>query len=111
MARWSFLTNHGLVLTFIGRHPDSTGLEIAQAVGITERAARAIVANLEAEGYIARERVGRRTRYRIDTRRPLRLLGERAVPVGALLAVLWSEEVSGGESDAPPPGPPAEAVE
>ncbi len=41
MADWSFLTNHGLVLVYVGRQPDSTGLEIAQAVGITERAVRA----------------------------------------------------------------------
>ena len=64
MAPWSFLTNYGLVLTYIGHYPDSTGLEIARAVGITERAARKIVADLLAEGYIEREKVGRRNRYR-----------------------------------------------
>ena len=45
MAAWSFLTNHALVLTYIDGHPESTGLQIAQAVGITERATR----NLEAQ--------------------------------------------------------------
>ena len=92
MASWSFLTNHGLVLAHLGGHPDSTGLEIARAVGITERAARAIVAALRAEGYVAREKVGRRNRYRVDAARPLRLPGDRAVPVGALLEVLGRDE-------------------
>lgn len=88
MATWSFLTNHGLVLTFIGGHPDSTGLEIAQAVGITERAVRKILAVLQAEGYIALEKVGRRNRYRINTALPLRPRGQRAVTVGELLELL-----------------------
>lgn len=88
MAKSNFLTNHGLVLTYIGRHPDSTGLEIAQAVGITERAARKIIADLGSDGYIEWEKVGRRNMYRINTHRPLQHLGERAVTVGELLQLL-----------------------
>lgn len=91
MAPWSFLTNYGLVLTYIGRYPDSTGLEIAQAVGITERAARKIVADLLSEGYIEREKVGRRNRYRLNTVLPLRHPGERAITVGELLGLLWRD--------------------
>ena len=48
MPEWSFLTNHALVLLHVSHWPDSTGLEIAQAVGITERATRRIVDDLEA---------------------------------------------------------------
>jgi len=92
MASWSFLTNHGLVLTFIGRYPDSTGLEIAQAVGITERAARKIVADLLAEGYVEWERVGRRNSYRLNTHLPLRHPAERTATVGELLGLLWREK-------------------
>ena len=92
MASWSFLTNHGLVLTYIGRYPDSTGLEIAQAVGITERAARKIVADLLAEGYIELEKVGRRNRYRLDAHQPLRHPGERTATVGELLDLLWRDD-------------------
>ena len=88
MAGWTFLTNHGLVLTYIGRHPDSIGLEIAQAVGITERAARKIVADLLTEAYIERDKVGRRNRYRLNAKQPLRHPVERAVTVGDLLALL-----------------------
>lgn len=88
MGAWSFLTNHGLVLTYIGRYPDSTGLAIAQAVGITERAARKIVADLLAEAYVEREKVGRRNRYRLNTALPLRHPVERAATVGELLGLL-----------------------
>ncbi|MBI4300509.1 MAG: winged helix-turn-helix transcriptional regulator [Chloroflexi bacterium] len=88
MAQSTFLTNHGLVLTYIGNHRDSTGLEIAQAAGITERAARKIIADLETDGYIERERIGRRNRYRVNATQPLRYLGGHAVTVGELLEVL-----------------------
>jgi DNA-binding transcriptional ArsR family regulator len=88
MASWSFLTNHALVLLHIVRQRDSTGLEIAQAVGITERAVRKIVAELQAAGYIEREKIGRRNRYRVDIHRPLRLVGERELTVGELLAII-----------------------
>lgn len=102
MTLWSFLTNHGLVLTYIGRYPDSTGLEIAEAVGITERAARKIVAQLLAEGYIEREKVGRRNRYRLNAQLPLRHPGERTATVGELLSLLWRED---GSQGAPAVGP------
>src|SRR3990172_308204 len=91
MGSWSFLTNHGLLLTYIGRYPDSTGLAMAQAVGITERAVRTIVADLLAAAYIQREKVGRRNRYRLNTALPLRHPVERAATVGELLGLLWRE--------------------
>ncbi len=100
MASWSFLTNHGLVLTYIGRYPDSTGLEIAQAVGVTERAARNIVADLLAEGYIEREKVGRRNSYRLNADLPLRHPGERTATVGELLDLLWRDD-NGREASQP----------
>ncbi len=92
MASWSFLTNHALLLAHINRRSDSTGLEIAQAVGITERAARKIIADLQEAGYIEAERVGRRNRYRIDVRRPLGRIGERELTVGELLDLIWGRD-------------------
>lgn len=62
MPSWSFLTNHALVLVHIGRRPDGTGIELAQAAGITERAVRNIVADLHGAGYIEREKIVRRNR-------------------------------------------------
>jgi DNA-binding transcriptional regulator PaaX len=54
-------------------------------VGITERAVQAIVADLEAGGYLRRERVGRRNRYTLDPDQPFRHPAERGRPVGELL--------------------------
>ncbi len=103
MASWSFLTNHGLVLAYLSRHSDSTGLAIAQAVGITERAARKIVADLLAESYVELEKVGRRNRYRLNTSLPLPYKGERSVTVGELMGLLGGDmknlaDVPRGES-------------
>ena len=83
MATWSFLTNHALVLTHLGRQPDSTGIQIAHAVGITERAVRMILAELQAEGYVEPERMGRRNRYRLDLHRPLQQVGGLSLTVAS----------------------------
>ena len=93
MASWGFLTNHALILTIISQRPQSTGVEIAQAVGITERATRKIIADLQAAGYIEAERIGRRNRYRVHLHRPLgrfgaRELTARELTVGELLVLL-----------------------
>lgn len=98
----SFLTNYALVLVHVSRRPDSTGLEIAQGVGITERAARKIVADLKAAGYIDREKVGRRNRYHVDIRRPLARIGDRELTVGQLLEVVLGQEDSVTTEDGPP---------
>lgn len=63
MGKWSFLTNHALVLIHVGQNPRSTLREIAQAVGITERAALSILRSLEQDGLISRRKEGRRNRY------------------------------------------------
>lgn len=92
MVEWSFLTNYGLVLAYIGRHPDSTGREIADAVGVTERAVRKIVNDLRTAGYLEPEKVGRRNRYRVNATQPLRYLSNRAVTVGEMLELLWRDQ-------------------
>ena len=91
MTSWSFLTNHALVLTHISRWPDSRGVEIAHAVGITERATRSIVRDLEAAGYIEREKVGRRNRYRVHIHRLMGGIGERELTVGQLLEMVLGQ--------------------
>ena len=85
-----FLTNHARVLLHISHEPESTGFQIAQAVGITERATRRIIAELQEAGYISAERVGRRNRYRVDIQRSLGRIGERELTVGELVALLRS---------------------
>ena len=57
---WTFLTNHGHILLLISRDPDIRVRELAGRVGITERAAHRIVADLVGAGYLSRTRVGRR---------------------------------------------------
>jgi predicted transcriptional regulator len=85
---WTFLTNHARVLIHISHKAQSTGLEIAQAVGITERAARKIIAELQEAGYITAEKIGRRNEYRVDIQRSLGRIGEREVTVGELVSLL-----------------------
>ena len=92
MPQWSFLTNHARVLLHVSLIPESTGLEIAQAVGITERATRKIIADLNAAGYLEREKFGRRNRYHVDSQRPVDRIRDRDITVGRLLDLLWAPE-------------------
>ena len=72
MAEWSFITNHGLVLATIARHPQSTAREIGDSVGITERSTHKIINDLEEAGYITKIKVGRNNRYHIHPDVPLK---------------------------------------
>ena len=62
---WKFFTNHALVLLAVAADPEILLREIAEAVGITERAAHRIIGDLEDGGYISRERKGRRNYYQV----------------------------------------------
>jgi hypothetical protein len=86
--RWTFLTNHAHVLICIANEDDVRGRDIAERVGITERAAQAIIADLVRDGYVRRTREGRRNRYTINTASPLRHPLEAEHSAGDLLAVL-----------------------
>ncbi len=85
---WTFLTNHSHVLLCIAEDPDIRLREVADKVGITERAVQRIVAELEEGGYVTHERVGRRNHYEVDVDLPLRHPLEDHLAVGALLTVL-----------------------
>jgi MarR family len=85
---WSFLTNHGQVLLCIAHDPGIRLREIGEAVGITERAAHRIVAELAAAGYISRRRDGRRNHYTIKSHLPLPDPLAREQKIGDLLAIL-----------------------
>ena len=86
-STWTFLSNHGHVLVHINRNPDSKVKEIADAVGITERSALSILADLEEAGYISVERVGRRNSYRVTTNKNFRHPMEAQQPISALLRI------------------------
>lgn len=85
MAEWTFLTNHGHAMVMLARDPEARIRDIAQGVGITERAAQRIVGDLVDAGYLTRERIGRRNRYAIDPSIPLRHPLERDHGIGDLL--------------------------
>lgn len=87
---WTFLTNHAHVLIAIGRDPELRQRDISHAVGITVGAVQKIIQELEAGGYIQREKVGRRNRYSLDTSLPLRHPLESNHTVGDLIATLDS---------------------
>jgi len=85
---WTFLTNHAQVLLVISRDPTARMRDIAEAVGITERAAQRIVGDLVDEGYVARRRVGRRNEYELNADARLRHPLARDHQVGEILDVL-----------------------
>ena len=85
---WVFLTNHAHVLLCIARVPDSRTRDIAEQVGITERAAQRIVTELIADGYLTRTKNGRRNRYQINRHGHLRHPVFNDLEIGPLLDVL-----------------------
>src|SRR6185369_2818058 len=89
--KWSLLTTHALVLLCIARNPDTRVREIAQDVGISERGAHQIVADLVDGGYVRRARVGRRNRYAIDERSAIKQAPIRHRKVVSIVALLEAE--------------------
>jgi DNA-binding IscR family transcriptional regulator len=100
-AGWTFLTNHAHVLVCLARAPGLRLREVAQAVGITERAVQRIVADLQRGGYVARERRGRRNGYEVRRDLPLRHALEAHRTIGDLLLLL-------APAPAPAAGPDAD---
>src|SRR3954470_1588414 len=71
MPDYQFLTNHAQVLLCVAHDPGIRLRDIAETVGITERSAHRIVSELVEDGYIARERIGRRNIYKVEAELPL----------------------------------------
>jgi DNA-binding Lrp family transcriptional regulator len=88
MPKWTFITNHGAVLTYIASHPQVAAREIASKLGITERSVRRIVADLEASGYLKKSKMQRINQYEVNTQMPLRRSDNQDIEVGKLLGVL-----------------------
>jgi len=87
-GRWTLLTGHGHVLVEISRHPDARIRDISAAAGLTERTVQAIVADLEADGYLTRRRTGRRTRYTVNHDSLFRHPAQEGLRIGPFLALL-----------------------
>jgi DNA-binding IclR family transcriptional regulator len=95
MREWSFLTNHARALACIADDPGVRIRDIAAALGITERNAFGIVADLTTAGYVLKNKDGRRNRYRIQVHAPLRRDTGRHQTIGQLLAVLVDTKTRG----------------
>jgi len=91
MSQWTFVTNHAVVLSFIARHPMITAHELALEVGISERAIRRIIAELQDGGYLTKKKIGRRIRYQVKHHAPLRHKTQEGKAVDVLLKVLSAQ--------------------
>ena len=90
---WTFITNHGMVLSYIHREPTSTAREIAGEIGVTERTTHKIISDLEREGYLAKRKSGRQNVYSVNPDLPLRHHANKDVKVSDLLEALTSRDL------------------
>lgn len=88
VSEWTFLTNHAHVLICLAQDPNARMRDVAEQVGITERATQRIVTDLVQAGYLERSREGRRNSYRLNPELPLRHPLERSHSVGEIISVL-----------------------
>ena len=99
---WTLLTGHGHVLVEVARDSAARIRDIAAVVGLTERTVQAIVADLEAAGYLIRTRVGRRTTYVVNRDSLFRHPAQDGYRVGPFLALLSAAGDAGpGEGSQP----------
>lgn len=85
---WTFLTNHFHVLVVLARDGESRIRDIAEEVGITQRAVQRIVSELVEEGVINVQKIGRRNSYLIKESVTLKHPLESQHTVGELLNIL-----------------------
>jgi DNA-binding IclR family transcriptional regulator len=85
---WTFLTNHAQVLLCLAEDPDIRLRDVAERVGITERASQRILAELVDAGYVQTTRIGRRNRYTVDREHAMRHSAQLGHDIGTLLQAL-----------------------
>lgn len=88
MGEWTFFSNYGHVLVCLARNREARLRDVAEQVGITERAVQKIVRDLQSAGYISVSKRGRCNRYRINRRKSLRHGLESHCTVGKLLTLV-----------------------
>jgi len=98
-SSWTLLTGHGHVLVEIARNPGARIRDISAVVGLTERTVQAIVADLEATGYLTRARTGRRTRYTVNPDQLFRHGAQDGHRVGPFLDLLTRQGGAAGPED------------
>lgn len=82
---WTFLANHTHILVVLSREPEKRIRDLAEEVGITQRAVQRILAELTSEGVIEIIKDGRRNRYKINRKVRLRHPLESKHTIGELL--------------------------
>jgi DNA-binding MarR family transcriptional regulator len=85
---WTFLTNHTHILICLAENPEMRIRDLADQVGITERAVQRIVAELEQAGAISKVKEGRRNHYAVNTSLPLRHPVEAHCRIGDILEMV-----------------------
>jgi DNA-binding MarR family transcriptional regulator len=83
--KWTFLSNHGRIISYINAHPQDTVQSMANKAGLSIRAVQTILNDLEEEGYLIREKIGRNNNYRVNLYKPLRHHLERRRLLGEIL--------------------------
>ncbi|GAA5147607.1 hypothetical protein GCM10023321_08670 [Pseudonocardia eucalypti] len=81
--------------------------DLAAVIGVTERTVQAIVADLEAAGYVTHTRIGRRNRYTVHENRPFRHPAQDGHLVGPLLDLLAGHKPHESLAQRPPAAEPA----
>jgi DNA-binding MarR family transcriptional regulator len=76
------------VLLILFENPHITAKAVADSLGITERAVRKIIAELEKANYITKEKIGRRVKYTINTVQRLRHQYFQRIVIDKLLQIL-----------------------
>ncbi|MFI8293690.1 helix-turn-helix transcriptional regulator [Streptomyces sp. NPDC085614] len=99
---WTFVTNHARILAMILRDPEIRLRDMAGACRLTERAAQAIVTDLESAGYLTRVRHGRRNHYEVAPGTLFRHPAEGHHEVASLLKLLAGLDPP-VETPTPPP--------
>ena len=101
---WTFLTNHGHVLVCLASTPDARLRDVAEMVGITERAVQQIISDLEESGYVLKERVGRRNRYTVVREGRFRHPLESGTSVGEFIDLVLAANAASTWSAGDRPG-------
>ena len=87
---WTFLTNHAHVLICLSRDPDLRLRDLAETVGITERAVHRIISELSEGGYLTITKEGRRNHYQVHHAGPMRHPVEAGASAGDLIRLIES---------------------
>jgi len=88
---WTFFSNNAHVLVCLTRKPQPTTREMANQVGITERAVQRIVKRLVEAGVLKIEKDGRRNRYELNLDQQLRHPLESHKTIGEFIQLIDSE--------------------